>query len=244
MLPFPVLGCLAVLSLARALPLLQDTREGVSETSNTNSSSTDCPTWYIPSTKDQNRCMCGDSLMNAIGKVVECHGDQRVSVLINYCMSYNEDIQQMLVAECPYVNALNKTTTQPQNQSDLNGKLCEWADREGFMCHKCKDGLGISVFNYEYKCVKCLGKLKGCLFLVTIPTTVFFILVVTCRIQSTTANMNGMICILQMWNMFVDRHPRACSTGDRLNCGLLLATLTIGRMISCRHFVSLLASVH
>lgn len=224
---FSVLCCLVMLYLTGTAPVLENNtlREvGGEIITSLYSNSTKCPTWYVPSTQDPTRCMCGDTLMNATGKVVECYGDQRVSVILNYCMSFNESAQQTLVGSFPYANAQNKTLRyieQPQNRSDLNSELCSWVNREGFMCHKCRSG-GVSVFNYEHVCVKCLGKIKGCDCSDNIvPTTLFFLLVVTCRIRSTAAHMNGMLCLLQVWVIILQGYVKLRKVQSAGCCWLL-----------------------
>ena len=173
---------------------------------------TKCPTWYSPSEQDPRECVC----KNALEPMVKCHSNHQVLVINTYCMSYNETSQQPLVANCLFVNIANKSGDtyflQSKNVSELNKQLCGWANREGFMCTKCKEGLGISVMTYDKMCVKCIGKLKGWilyLFLATVPTTLFFFLVIGCRIKTTTEHYNWIIALSRMVMFYIDKFPNS-----------------------------------
>ena len=173
---------------------------------------TKCPTWYSPSEHNPRECVCD----NVLEPMVKCHRNHQVLVRNIFCMSYNETSQQPLVGNCPFVNIENKTRDtyflQSENVSELNEQLCGWANREGFMCTKCKEGLGISVMTYDKKCVKCIGKLKGWilyLFLATVPTTLFFFLVIGCRIKTTTEHFNWIIGLSRMFIFYIDKYPNS-----------------------------------
>lgn len=197
-----------------------------------NSSSTRCPNWYIPSKRNPELCVCGDTL----GKILECReDDQRIFVRNLFCMSYDNKTKQPLVASCSYVNIADHDHSnyiqQSQNESKLNEELCGWANREGFMCSKCKDGLGVSVMTYNHACVKCLGNIKGWvlyLFLATVPTTLFFFFVIGCRIRTTSAHMNGIICTFQILAFYLNRYPNSIlNSSHRIMYNLYLVTVTI-----------------
>ena len=197
---------LAVFSVTAALP--------INNLPHQNSSSqlllniTGCPAWYLPSSDDG--CTCGSSL----GPLVKCHKNQRVSVRVAYCMSYDAASGQLLVGNCPYVKKRKKDhgsyIMQPKNVSKVNAQLCSWANRTGFMCGRCREGLGVSVMTYDNKCLECLGAWKGWalyLFLAIIPTTVFFALVISCHIRGTSGYFNSLICIFQVITFYVDKYP-------------------------------------
>ena len=194
--------------VAESLPTQQQSKPTDWSVGNT----TNCPTWYSPSKQDPEECVCKDTLE----PIVKCHSNHQVLVRNAYCMSYNETSQQPLVANCMFVNIENKTRDsyflQSKNVSKLNEQLCGWANREGFMCTKCKEGLGISVMTYDKKCVKCIGKLKGWilyLFLATVPTTLFFFLVIGCRIRITTEHYNWIIGSSRLLIFYIDKYPNS-----------------------------------
>jgi len=129
-------------------------------------------------------------------------------------MSYDTASGQLLVGNCPYVNREREDhdsyIMQPKNASRVNKHLCGWDNRTGFMCDHCRPGLGVSVMTYDNMCLECLGPWKGWalyLFLAVMPTTVFFILVISCRIRSMSGYFNSMVCIFQVMTFYVDKYP-------------------------------------
>ncbi len=71
-------------------------------------------------------------------------------------MSYSNASGQVLIGKCPYGSEKEDHSSyvvQPKNKSKLNEELCGWANRTGFLCSRCKEGLGVSVMTYDYKCV-------------------------------------------------------------------------------------------
>ncbi len=219
-----------VFLLLEFFPFLQAYNESSLIVSN---STISCPTWYLPSKHDPNICECGNSL----GRRLECLNNQEISARIMYCMSYDEHTKQTLVGNCPYMSlesrnySLSSYFLQSKNDSELNENLCGWANRERFMCSKCKKGLGISVMIYDNKCVKCIGGLRGWilyLFLATVPTTLFFVLVIVFRIRSTAAYMNGVVYVSQVVLFYINRYPNSLLIARNVTTSFFIKTaLTI-----------------
>ncbi len=113
----------------------------------------------------------------------------------------------------------------------MRTRVAAWANREGFMCSKCKKGLGISMMTYDNKCVKCIGGLRGwilSLFLATVPTTLFFVLVIVFRIRSTAAYMNGIVCVSQVVLFYINRYPNSLLIARNVTTSFFIKTaLTI-----------------
>lgn len=193
----------------------------------TNSTIHQCPSWYLPTSTG---CICGTTR----GPLIRCVGLERVRVEITYCMSFDEDSQQTLVGKCPYVNKdKNKLTFvyQTKNTSHLNEELCGWANRTGFLCSSCKDGLGVAAMTYDYKCVKCIGKWKGWIlyfFVALTPVTLFFFFIIIFRIRTTSEKMNTMVCILQVIIFYIDKnlHTVQKSVNGRSGNSFLLTLVT------------------
>ena len=96
---------------------------------------------------------------------------------------------------------VNKAYTDAPN----NSKVCSDYIGELFYCkdsRSCgKKNHGLAVFEYQQKCVKCIGNVNGWslyLFLATFPTTVFFLIVFGCGIKATSAPMNALVCFIQI----------------------------------------------
>ena len=198
-------------------------------TMDTNSTSR-CPTWYLPTSSSG--CICGSTL----GPLIKCYGHERVKIRVAFCMSFDRASQQVLVGNCPYVNRdiqRNIFIEQSRNQSHLNEELCGWANRTGFLCSRCKEGLGVSTMTYGYTCMKCIGNLKGWIlyfFLALMPVTVFFLVIMVCRIRTNSEKMNAMICIFQIMTFYMDKYPYTVrgTAGGRRGDYLLLTAVTIG----------------
>ena len=210
-----------------ALPIVDISTTNMS--ANDSFNDTECPTWYFPTSDG---CTCGKSL----GPLVKFHKSDQVSVLVAYCMSFDDASQQTLVGNCPYVNKMSKNhgsyILQPKNQSQLNENLCGWANREGFMCSRCKEGLGASVMTHEM-CMECIGKWKGWalyIFLAMTPTTLFFVLIISCQIQGTSGYLNALVCLFQVMTFYVDKYPEtviSTAADNAYSKNILLALTSI-----------------
>ncbi len=212
---------LTLFSVSSSLPM---SNQGYS---NFSFNATECPSWYI---SRQDGCTCGKSL----GPLVRCRKNERVSVRIAYCMSYDNTTGQVLVGNCPYVKPhkqrVRSYVVQPKNVSDLNSRLCGWANRTGFLCSRCKEGLGVSVMTYDNKCVECIGKWKGWilyLFLAILPTTLFFIFVISCKIRSTSGYLNSLVALSQVITFYVDKYPNTILRYNGISRSVLLGMATI-----------------
>ena len=94
---------------------------------------------------------------------------------------------------------LDKCTTEPHRMSlPLNEFMCGWLNRTGLLCGKCQPGLGPVVLSNTPKCMRCLDNGLGWLlyvFLATFPSTIFFLVILFCKIRITSgpfnANMSG-----------------------------------------------------
>ena len=171
----------------------------------------ECPTWFVPVYKNGTMsCVCGDSLDG----VVLCEEESNISLLFQYCMTYDDVNNSTACSYCPYQN--HKPDVQgtyvklPQNLCDLNEFMCGGLNRTGLLCSDCKPGLGPAVFSYTLQCLKCLEGGYGWLlymFLATFPTTVLFLVVFLCQIRITAASMNAFIFACQGIVSVVDSSP-------------------------------------
>ena len=171
----------------------------------------ECPTWFVPVYKNGTMsCVCGDSL----GGVVLCEEESNISLLFQYCMTYDDVNNSTACSYCPY--HYHKPDVQglyvklPQNVCDLNEFMCGGLNRTGLLCSDCKPGLGPAVFSYTLQCLKCLEGGYGWLlfmFLATFPTTVLLLVVFLCQIRITAAPMNAFIFACQGIVSVVDSSP-------------------------------------
>jgi len=169
-----------------------------------NYSAAGCPPWrhHPPSASGNDTvCTCGDSLEG----VVRCddHSNE-LDLLICYCMYFNEEDDSTVVGHCFYP-CINQHTyfSLPLNGSQLNEAQCANLNREGLLCGHCKEGHSLPVYSYQFlSCVNCQDySYKNWLKYIAIafgPLTVFYIVVIACRISATSAKLNAFILVNQI----------------------------------------------
>ena len=163
-----------------------------------NETNKQCPTWY--NLNWYGKCKCGSQL----GGEVICERYKRVRLFNNYCMTYDVTSNVTVAGACPFSRLKNSDglyTQPPMDVNELNNFTCGKLQRSGLLCSHCENSLGVAVLSYSNECTKCLGNIYGWLLYFTLallPTTVFFIMVVYCRIHATAAHMNALICVVQI----------------------------------------------
>ena len=157
----------------------------------------DCPTWHE---LENGTCLCGSTY----GGRLKCLPNKRVSIEVGNCMTYISN--QTLTGACPYaVHDPDKPysffTVLPKNVSELKEFMCGWMNRTGVLCSQCKKGLSLATLSYERKCVKCSSRVRDVslfLFLVFIPSTIFFFIVTLCNINLSSGLFNATLTVIQI----------------------------------------------
>ncbi len=173
--------------------------------------STTCPTWYMPASNDSEKCVCGDTITYIFDGKLKCLPNERVSLFVGYCMTYTDN--QTLVGKCPYkVGRSNESDiVLPKNVSELNEVMCGPMNRTGLLCSQCKTGFTNSVLSYERQCVKCSRDTwEGiALFLVLaiLPTTIFYLIIMSCKIDISSGPMNAVLGVIQTLLAETNRNP-------------------------------------
>ena len=164
-----------------------------------------CPNWFIPDPSSNGTCKCGDDIDNT----VRCNDlTKEAAILHCYCMTYNKSTGPV-VGACFYNcvrSALNDSLygLVPSDITKLNNYMCEYLNREGQLCGKCKENYSIPVYSYEMKCVHCSTspfnwvKYTLAAFL---PLTVFFVLVVSCRLSATSPKLLAFVLLSQSYGI-------------------------------------------
>ena len=126
-------------------------------------------------------------------------------VLICYCMYFNEEDDSAIVGQCFFTCFHHPELyfRLPLNGTQLNGAQCGDLGRQGQLCGSCKKGYSLPVYSYQFlSCVKCHDySYKNWLKYIAIafgPLTIFFIIVIACRISATSAKLNAFILINQI----------------------------------------------
>ena len=160
---------------------------------------TTCTTWHTPS--NSTSCVCGSSLEG----IVECDSSSgKVRLLRCYCMTFDVNELMLMVGRCPYGCVRKKYANSyyplPSNKSKLN-ELCSRHHREGQLCGKCENGYALPVYSYNTSCVNCTNHYANnwikYLAVSLVPLTLFFIVIVTCRLSVTSGVMNAFILLCQ-----------------------------------------------
>ena len=162
-----------------------------------------CTTWLKPS--NGTSCMCGSSL----GARVDCHNSSgKVGVLRCYVMTFDVNESALVVGSSLYGCVVEKVANPyyplPSNTSELN-ELCSSYHRKGQLCGRCEDGFVLSVYSYNTSCVNCTNHYASnwikYLAVSFLPPTLFFIVIVTCRVRITSGVMNAFILLCQTMSL-------------------------------------------
>ena len=155
-----------------------------------------CPIWFRET--DNGSCECGDEL----GGQIKCdNSSQRVSIALNYCMTYDNSSQELLTGYCNYqyhtkVYRYQKDgrvyITLPSNVTELT-EMCAVLNQQDLLCGQCKNGYGVAINSLHKECTKCnsLYATGMSLLLIILPITVYYILVVTCRFNCVSGKFLG-----------------------------------------------------
>ena len=164
-----------------------------------------CPTWFFPDPSSNGTCRCG----NDIHDTVRCDNSTReTSILDCYCMTY-DNFTGPVVGTCFY-NCENPTVNPlltdelyhllPPDVTELNNFMCGYFNREGQLCGKCKENYSIPVYSYEMKCLQCsTNPFNWVKYILAafLPLTMFFVLVVSCRLSATSPKLLAFVFISQ-----------------------------------------------
>ncbi len=187
----------------------------------------ECPTWFFPVTNNGSTwCECRDNFVEG-GAVLRCpqrskvsinfqdqlssNGDLNVSILSAFCMTHDFDRRQTVIAICPYNKHLSNSSDffvkLPSNISDLNNFMCSISGRKGELCNSCINNFGPSIFIESLKCspVYNTTALSWFYFIAKtfITPTVFFLVVLFCKIRTTTGPLNSLIFFSQILSVII-----------------------------------------
>ncbi len=154
----------------------------------------------IPESGDS--CYCADALTD----IIQCSDKEKTTyITIGFCMSYDEEMEMVLVGLCPYFIVTPDIEgfwiPLPRNVSLIGKKLCESINREGLLCGRCIEGYGISIYSNNLACVDCEENPYGWVwffFSEILLQTLFFLIVFFLRISVNTEKFNGFVLFCQI----------------------------------------------
>ena len=159
-----------------------------------------CPTWTHPNeSSSQHECICGDSLKHTV-KCDPTTLDVYLSPL--YCISYDEDLNNTVIGNCPYGQFPVKTLMVPKERSALTSFQCGSKNRRGQLCGQCEENYTLPLYSYNLKCFKCNHSHYGWIKYIAaafLPLTVFYVLVIVFRISATSSKLNGFVLVSQLY---------------------------------------------
>jgi len=144
-----------------------------------------CPTWFKKT--ETGLCECGPEL----GGVIKCDNcTKEVSIVLAYCMTYDNSSGELLVGYTNYGYMGGKDRAYnplPKNVAILNDVMCTNISRKGFLCGECMDAAGVAINSLFSECAECnaLFAVGMYLLLVIVPITIFFVFVFTIRLNFT-----------------------------------------------------------
>ena len=162
-----------------------------------------CHTWFF---SNGTGCECGNDPLGA----VRCDpASNTTSLLTCYCITHDTSTRNTVVGRCVYGCFSNTSYKKedplfrmlPTNVFDLTDTVCgQPFNRRGQLCGQCKKGYFQPVYSYNLHCVKCtIDTYNWALYILVAfgPLTVFFIIIISCRVSVTSAPMNAFIQVSQ-----------------------------------------------
>ena len=143
----------------------------------------------------------------------ECNQDSRVrcnenGALLTFaaCMTYEED-EGTFIAVCLSFGVHDRNVSErtfiqlPDNVTELNEYMCGAMNRNGIVCSECLEGFSPAITSFGFPCSNCTSTWYGVplfLFLEFVPSTIFYVIVVTFGFSITSAPMTSYILYAQL----------------------------------------------
>lgn len=158
-----------------------------------------CPPGFVP---QGNSCVCADWQY----AMVMCDEvSQRASMLIGYCMTYDNLTGEITAGTCPSGNfrcdSYKFYYQLPNKASELNEHVCGPLNSKGMICGECQDGFAASPF-YSTECVSCSGGTDYSwikyIAIAYLPVTIILLVTVVFAVSIVSAPMNAFIFFSQV----------------------------------------------
>ena len=158
------------------------------------SSQGECPVWF--KRNENGSCECGSEL----GGEIRCDPyKQVVSIMVGYCMSFDNSSQELLVGfnndQCfdhRVHNGFSAVYNDFPTDTAKLSELCSDRKRKGLLCGECMDKYGPSFNSLTLRCLECntVHAILMCL-LILFLITVFYVIVLMFRLNFTSGPMLG-----------------------------------------------------
>lgn len=156
-----------------------------------------CPPWFIWNNSSQS-CNCSEHKFNGI---IKCNKES-ASVLDCYCATYDNSSGEMVAGSCFYNCENNDQVLHDvlYHKIEWNNSYCADFNRTGTLCGRCEDSLYPLAYSFDLSCVNCDDdRANWVIFIIvaTIPSTLFFIIVIVFRINITSSYLHGFVLFSQ-----------------------------------------------
>ena len=208
-----------------------------------------CPTWLHLS--EDGECICDP--FQSVVVCMKCKNETQVGVLDFYCLTSNGNRSSTsVVGRC--LAALNhgeRLLSQiglyhnvSRSLSEQEEQTCDYLNRQGRLCGKCKSNHSISAYSYDIKCYPCTSSVWRSVVeyvcIAYLPLTIFLCVVIVFRISVTSPAMNAPVLCCQLlsspaFSMFVLQWNR--DTHDSYYIKVLLTLYGIWNLDFFRLFV-------
>ena len=162
----------------------------------------ECPVWF--KRNENGSCECGSEL----GGGIHCDPyKQVVSIMVGYCMSFDNSSQELLVGfnndQCfghQVHNGFSAVYNDLPTDTAKLSELCSERKRKGLLCGECMDKYGPSFNSLTFRCLECnaFHAILMCLLIVFL-ITVFYVIVVMFRLNFTSGPMLGYIIFCHLF---------------------------------------------
>ena len=191
-----------------------------------------CPPGFVP---QGNSCVCADWPR----EMVICDEFKKTaSIRFGYCMTYDNDSQEVRIGECPqalYRKRYHKFYYPlPEELSNLTEYTCGEFNSEGLLCGQCKDGFSAPPLGYRlhFKCVSCNSTTYGWLkyFATTLlPNTIILIVIVIFSISIVSGPLNVFLFFGQITTSYYGTFTRQHVLKAQ---GNITYSLTVSKMMN------------
>ena len=155
-----------------------------------------CPPGFV---SQGNSCICADWPDG----IITCDEDSlNASMVIGYCMTYDNETEEVRVGYCPQAFYRNDSYKLyyplPAEVSTLNDHVCGPSNREGILCGECQDGFAVPACDCMiWKCINCTSASSygwiNLLAFTYVPITIIFTVIVVFGISVVSGPINSVI---------------------------------------------------
>ena len=156
-----------------------------------------CGPWFKWN-ETEKKCECVKNLFKGI---IKCDNkSSTASVLDCYCATIDDETNKAVAGSCFYNYENNDKVLHDVLYHNISDDVCEDFNRTGTLCGKCINGTYPLAYSFDLKCVTCDDdRANWAWFIVvaTVPSTIFFLVVIIFKINLTSSYLHGFVLFSQ-----------------------------------------------